>query len=270
MSDKRFTTRIFLKNILIMIGMGLVAVLFFFYIYLPSSTNHNETITVPELVGMSYEDIDEFVTQRNLRYEIVEDSGYSEKFEPLTILSQNPKAGSKVKEDRKIYLSLNAQVPPKIKMPNLINTNVENAEDILNSNGLKLGEISYEPNPANNAVLAQKIEGTEVEAGTFVFKGSSIDLVIGDGAGVQRFPAPNFLGKTLDEVKFQIQASKLKLDVINFIKVDSVAENTVYKQLPPAGIVIQSGSLIEIWVNGNDPSREEDAMAVSGEDVKMR
>ena len=44
-------------------------------------------------------------------------------------------------------------------MPNLINTNVENGEDILNSNGLKLGEITYEPNPANNAVLVQKIDG---------------------------------------------------------------------------------------------------------------
>ena len=240
-----------------MLGIGLVFVLFFFYVYLPSSTNHNETITVPELVGLTFDDLDEFVIKRDLRYEVVEDSGYSEQADPFTILSQNPKPGSKVKMNRKIYISLNAKVPPQVKMPNLINTNVENAEDILNSNGLKLGELTYEPNLANNAVLAQRMGGKKVEAGTPVYKGSSIDLVIGDGEGVQRFPTPNFVGKSLEDVKFQINASKLKLDVINFIKVDSIAPNVIYKQLPPAGSMIRSGNLIEIWVNSSEMDDEE-------------
>jgi len=269
MSDKSFTFSKFLKNVLIMAGIGIVFVLFFFYIYLPSSTNHNETITVPELIGLTYEDLDEFVIKRDLRYEIVEDSGYSESAAPLSILSQNPKPGSKVKMNRKIYIALNAKVPPKVKMPNLINTDVQNAEDILNTNGLKLGSLTYEPNLANNAVLAQTINGKPIDAGTSIFKGSSIDLVIGDGEGVQRFLTPDFIGKTLDDVKFQINASKLKLDVINFIKVDSVAENTIYKQLPPAGSMIRSGSLIEIWVNGKD-SNDEELNELSDGDVKMQ
>ncbi|MFT7269533.1 MAG: beta-lactam-binding protein with PASTA domain [Roseivirga sp.] len=272
MSDKPFTFSNFLKNILMMAGIGVVFLLFFFYIYLPASTNHSETITVPELVGMPFSDIEEFVTQRDLRYEIVADSGYSDSFDPMTILSQNPKPGSKVKMDRKIYITLNAQVPPEIKMPNLINTNVENAEDILKSNGLKMGEITYEPNPANNAVLAQMIKGQKIEPNTYVFKGSIVDVVIGDGEGVQRFPAPNFLGKSLDEVKFQINASNLKLDVINFIRVDSLAENSVYKQLPPAGIMIRSGDLIEIWVNGQEDIEPQDGTGQGDSDqgIKMK
>ena len=90
-----------------------------------------------------------------------------------------------------------------------------------------------------------------------MYKGSSIDLVIGDGEGVQRFPTPNFVGKSLEDVKFQINASKLKLDVINFIKVDSIAPNVIYKQLPPAGSMIRSGNLIEIWVNSSEMDDEE-------------
>ncbi|MGW8123823.1 PASTA domain-containing protein [Roseivirga echinicomitans] len=268
MSNKSFTFSRFLKNILIMAGIGIIFVLFFFFIYLPSSTNHNETITVPELIGLTFDDLDEFVIKRDLRYEVVEDSGYSETSDPLSILSQNPKPGSKVKMNRKIYITLNAMVPPKVKMPNLINTDVQNAEDILNTNGLKLGSLTYEPNLANNAVLAQTMNGKAIEAGTSIFKGSSIDLVIGDGEGVQRFLAPNFIGKTLDDVKFQINASNLKLDVINFIQVDSVDVNTIYKQLPPAGSMIRSGSLIEIWVNGNDANNEVPDEAPEG-DVKM-
>ena len=241
-----------------MAGALTLLILFFFYIYLPSTTNHGETITVPDMVGMSYASIEEYITDRNLRYEIVADSGYSEKYEPLTILTQNPKPGSKVKEDRKIYLALNAKVPPKVKMPNLINTDVQNAEDILASHGLRRGEIEYVPNRAVNAVLGQKLEGDDIAAGAFIAKGSTIDLVIGDGEGNQRFETPSFLGKTLDEVKFQIEASRLRLDVINYIQVDSLPRNQVYKQLPPVGRMIRSGDLIEIWINARKPRPTEE------------
>ena len=241
-----------------MTGIVVIMILFFFYIYLPSATNHGETITVPELTGISYEDLDEYVTQRNLRYEIMEDSGYSEKYDPLTILTQNPVAGSKVKENRKIYLSLNAQVPPKVKMPNLINTDIQNAKDILLAHGLKLGEVELVENIATNAVLAMRFEEEDIEAGTMIAKGSLIDLTIADGEGLQRFEAPDFLGKTLDEVKFQITASRLKLDVINYIKVDTIPPNRVYKQLPPVGAMIRSGDLIEIWINGDEPSEPDE------------
>ena len=93
MSKKPFNILSFLKNIGIMVGIGLVALLFFFYVYLPSTTNHNETITVPDLVGKSFDDIDEFLTNRNLQYVVTEDSGFSEDYDPEFILSQNPKGG---------------------------------------------------------------------------------------------------------------------------------------------------------------------------------
>lgn len=250
-----------------MVGIATLLIVFFFYIYLPSTTNHGETITVPELIGVSYDDLEEYVTQRNLRYEITTDSGYSERYDPLTILSQNPKAGSKVKENRKIYLSLNATVPPKVKMPNLINTDIQNARDILQAYGLKLGEVELVPNIATNAVLAQKFEGEDIAEGSEVAKGSFIDLTIADGEGSQRFATPDFIGKTEDEVKFQIAASRLKLDVINYIKVDTLPRNQVYKQRPPVGSMIRSGSLIEIWINGDEP---EDPDTTENEDLKMK
>ncbi len=257
MSNKPFTIIRFLKNIGIMVGISVVLVLFFFYIYLPTSTNHNEAITVPDLVGTSFDSIDEFLTNRNLRYEVVVDSGYSENFESEVILSQNPKGGAKVKEDRKIYLTLNANVPPQVRMPNLINTDLLNAEDILNSNGLKRGEISYVPDLRENAVIRQELEGEEIEAGTMLYKGSTVDLVIGNGIGIETFPIPDFIGKTLDEAKFQIEAAELKLDIVNYILNDTVPENTIYKQLPPLGTVVRKNRIIELWINGTEPPKEE-------------
>jgi len=249
MSKKPFTIISFVKNIGIMIGIGATLLLFFFYVYLPTTTNHNETITVPDLVGKSFEDIDEFLTNRNLKYVVSTDSGYSEKSDPEVILSQNPKGGSKVKEERKIYLTLNANVPPKVSMPNLINTDAVNAQDILESNGLKMGQITYVPDRRINAVIAQKLDGEDIATGTTVFKGSTIDLIIGNGEGIKTFPTPDFLGKSYDEVKFQVEASGLKLDEVNFILNDTVPPNRVYKQLPPVGAMLRTGDLIEVWIN---------------------
>ena len=257
MSKKPFSIISFLKNIGIMAGIGIIALLFFFYIYLPSTTNHNETITVPDLVGKSFEDIDEFLTNRNLLYVVSADSGFSEEYGPEVILSQNPKGGAKVKEDRKIYLTLNANVPPQVRMPNLINTDLLNAEDILKSNGLKLGEISYVPDRRVNAVISQKLNDEDINTGTLIYKGSTIDLVIGNGEGIKSFPTPDFLGKTAEEVKFQIQASGLKLDEINYILNDTVPPNRVYKQLPPIGAMVRTGDLVEVWINKRNNEQDE-------------
>ena len=258
MSNKPFTIIRFLKHIGIIAGISALLLLFFFYIYLPSATNHNEMITVPDLTGTSFATVDEFLTNRNLRYEVVPDSGYSENFAPEMILSQNPKRGAKVKEDRKIYLTLNANVPPQVRMPDLINTDLQNAEDILASNGLKRGEITYVSDLRVNAVIKQQLEGLEIEAGTLLYKGSTIDLIIGNGIGDDTFTVPVFRGKTLEEAKLQIDASGLKLDVINYEQIDSVAINTIYKQLPPVGTVVRKNQLIELWINGSKPLEEED------------
>lgn len=257
MSARPFTISKFLKNILIMLSIGVVAILFFFYVYLPATTNHNEAITVPDLVGKSFNDVDQFLTNRNLRYEVVTDSGYAEDQPPQSILSQNPKTGMKVKENRKIYLTLNATVPPQVRMPDLTNTDLLNAEDILETNGLKRGNLSYSPDRRVNAIIEQRMNGEKIEPGTLIFKGSVIDLVIGNGEGIKRFITPNFLLKSLEEVQFQVDASQLKLDDINYITNDTVPPNLVYKQLPPVGSMVRTGDLIEVWVNTKKPNDNE-------------
>ena len=258
MSKRPFNFLSFLKNIGLMTGIGGALLVFFFYVYLPVSTNHSETITVPDVEGMAFESIDEMLTNRDLRYQVTSDSGYAEDMQPLAILSQSPKPGAKVKENRMIYLTLNAKVPPQIRMPNLIGTDSQNAEDILESNGLKLGTISYVPDRRLNAVIEQRMNEEELAAGTLIFKGSMIDLIIGNGEGNTRFAMPNFVGKTLDEARFQINASSLKLTEIYYIENDTVVGPIVYKQLPPEGREIRTDDLVEIWINEKDPNKTDD------------
>jgi beta-lactam-binding protein with PASTA domain len=243
-----------LHLLLIIITITLL-ILGFFYIYLPKTTNHGETLTVPDLEGMPFANVDEVLTERNMRYEVQADSSYSADYPPFTILKQYPAAGSKVKENRKISLSLNAANPPLVKMPRLEDGSVKNAQMVLESFGLVLGEIEYKPDLAQNAVLEQMHQGREIEEGTLIHKGSVIDLIVGDGLGNRILPVPDVAGMSLEDAEFLIIGSGLKLGSVIHEFEEGHLPGTIIRQLPPAGESVRIGDVIDLWVvevNEND------------------
>jgi beta-lactam-binding protein with PASTA domain len=221
----------------------------FFYIYLPIITNHGESITVPDIVGLEYADLEEFLTDRNLKFEINADSDYTSEFPPLSVLKQYPEAGKKVKESRKIFVTLNAVNPPEVRMPNLVDGSLKNAEMLLESYGLIRGEIIYMPDPARNAVLKQLFEGNPIEPGTLVPKGSKIDLQVGDGIGRQVFEMPDLKGMELEEAKILILGSGLVVGDVYNIDSDEELGGVVVSQNPQAGRLVRVGRIVDIWVS---------------------
>ena len=254
------------KNLILMIGGVSLIIFFLFYIYFPIKTNHGDTITVPNLIGMELKDIDEFLSDRDLRYEILDDSSYSSEYPPYSILQQNPSENEKVKENRKIYLTLNSSIPPKIKMPKIINGSVKNAQLILKSYDLKLGEITYVPDMARNAVLKMFIEGDSVSENDLVLKGSIVDLEVGNGLGNQIFDRPDLINLDLEEARFTIIGSGLRLG--NIIYQDSgyynnkildeegneifekvwVNPGKVFRQSPIKSTKVKIGRRINLWI----------------------
>lgn len=246
----------------IVIALGVTILVVFFYVYLPSVTNHGETVTVPDLEGIHIDDIDEFLTKRNLRYEVVRDSGFTEDYEPLTILKQYPDAGSKVKESRKIFLTLNALNPPKVKMPDLVDGSVKNAQLVLESYGLERGNIKYVPDLAQNAVLEQIYDGDNIEPGTYLPKGSQIDLVVGDGLGNTVLEVPDVKGMDLEEAEFIVIGSGLKVGSVLIEGTELAGEEArelienagpgeryiVTRQNPVSERNVRMGEEIDIWL----------------------
>ncbi|MBV6645295.1 MAG: PASTA domain-containing protein [Cyclobacteriaceae bacterium] len=247
------------------VGIVLVTVIFFF-IYLPVKTNHGDTITVPNVIGVEYEELDDFLTRRNLRYEITEDSSYTPDYPPLAVLKQFPLPHSKVKENRKVYLTLNAEKPPLVRMPKLIEGSVKNAQLVLKTYDLKLGEIEYVPLLALNYILEQRYEGREILEGEMIPKGSVIDLVAGDGLGRQVLQSPNLTGLDLESAQFAIIGSGLTIGDITYEKEgvavieqensdgetvyreEPVPPGTVFRQRPRRGTEIRLKSKVHIWV----------------------
>ncbi|MEM6524613.1 MAG: PASTA domain-containing protein [Bacteroidota bacterium] len=241
------TLKGFIIHFLVVVSLAVVGTLIFFYVYLPFTTNHGETITVPDLYGMKLEEMDDFLTKRDLRYEI-NDSTYSDEHEPLAILKQYPKAGSKVKENRKVFLSVNRVKPPTVPMPKIVNRSLRNAEAVLNSNELRLGKLNYVPSQFLNLVLEMRLGDKILKEGDRVPKGSVIHLSIGSGTGTDQREVPDLIGLPLDEADTYLKGKDLQIGIIEVLS-DTTDQNVfVVDQKPAGGKAARIGDLIDLWI----------------------
>jgi beta-lactam-binding protein with PASTA domain len=226
----------------------------YFFAYLPNTTNHGQSITVPNIEGMQLNALEDFLVKRNLRYEI-NDSSYTEEYPPLTVLKQYPRAGSKVKEGRNIFISINRLNPPTVPVPNLIDGSVVNAEAVLRSNELKRGKIELVPGPFN-VVKEMKFQGQVIAPSERVPKGSVIDLVVMDG-GSKDFEAPDYTGLSLEDAKVIIFGSNLNLGNV-FVEGDTTGGGVVIRQKPEAKENIKVGDVVDLWIGKPDTSNSDD------------
>jgi len=178
--------------------------------YLKSYTHHGEEITVPDLIGMSKDELKDFLSPKSLKFVIL-DSTYSQDQKKGIVLAQHPEAMSKVKINRTIYISINAMNPPSVKMPMVIDKSLRQASSVLKNIGLEIGELIYVPDQCVNCVLGQQISGVEILNDTIIQKGTIVDLVIGGGLSDEKILVPLLINLTRDEASEKLKTSFLNL-----------------------------------------------------------
>ena len=170
----------FLKHLLGMIVIVSVLVwiaLFVLKIY----TRHDQYYIVPDYTGQK---IDEVISgkEASIFNFVVIDSVFDLNSVKETVIRQDPYPDSKVKKNRKIYLTIVSSIPEKTSMPDLKFLTLRQAINTLESCGLKTGRIYYIPTFDADAVQQQSYKGKIILAGTHLDKGSSIDLTVGIGS----------------------------------------------------------------------------------------
>jgi len=177
---KYLTSRVFFAQILA--AMTIVAIIsYLFFHWITYTTHHGQEITVPDLSKLSAEQAEEKLDALDLDYIILDTVDFRPEFPKLTIVEQEPKAGSKVKEGRKIYIKINASKYTMVSLPDLIEKTYRQAVPTLEAVGLLEGTITYKPYLGKDMVLEMRMNGKKLKAGDKVLKSSKIDLVLGDG-----------------------------------------------------------------------------------------
>ncbi len=223
------------------------------YKYLDSYTQHGETITVPDLKGMTPNKLEDFLASKHLKYVII-DSIFVAKKAKGAVLEQDPIPNEKVKENRTIYLTINSIKPPQVKFPALEDYSYPYVIAFLETYGLKIGELSYQPDLAKNRVLTARYRGRELKPGDKIPKGSEIALTLGDGLGNTKVEVPSLIGLPLDEALFVLKASSLnKGVVVSDSPINDTAAFRVYKQKPEPSTDarISQGESVDLFVTQN-------------------
>jgi beta-lactam-binding protein with PASTA domain len=262
---KFITDKPFWVNLLFALGAILVLILIFFS-SLGLLTHHGDTIKVPSVTGKNLTDATKLLEGEGFEV-AVRDSVYIDTTAALAVVRQSPDADAEVKAHRTVYLTINRAVAPLVVMPDLRGFSFKSAQLYLQSLSLRLGDTSYTPDIARNAVKEQLMDGKPIDPGTKIKMGSSIDFVLGSGLGEASLNVPDLVGMTVSEARLYLSNKNINIGtVLQQDPVSDTANAFIVKQSPlpfstigPGQIVankIRPGQLMDIWVSPTAPVKD--------------
>lgn len=252
-----FLSKSFYKNLSLSIATFVIVVLSILLL-LRFYTRHDDLIELSDFSGMNLNKVDSILNESSLRYVII-DSVFNTKLPSNSIIDQDPLAGSFVKENRRIYLTVVAKSKKQVLMPNLVDLSLRRAISKLKSLDLSVGKLSFIPDMAKNVVLKQFIDNQEIEYGAQIFVGTEVDLVLGDGLSDVMVNLPNLNGLTKEDAEILLQMNSINLGLVMYdSSVKDSATAVVYRQRPSAedNPMINLGRNVDIHLTSKNSADE--------------
>ena len=242
----------FYMHLLIAIVLGIV-LLWVVLMSLDLFTRHGDVYIVPDFKGKTVPQLlnDNYGDFFDLR---VIDSIYDKHSEKGTVIIQNPLPGAKVKQGRNVYLTIVAQAPENVLMPNLKNLSLRQALVTLEANDLPVGSLEYVDYFARNAIVDQLLNNEPIETGTKIAKGTPIDLMVGKGKTEAKVPLPLLIAMTPAQAKRALHFASLNLGREYFLDDKNKEHARVYKTEPAALTkdMLDLGQKVKLWYRSDE------------------
>ena len=249
-----FISKQFLLNFLAIIVVW-IAIIQIDKWWLKHTTDFGESIEVPSFYKIHMDDLDEFVKDKDLKYEII-DSVYLDDWPKGTVCWQYPRptdsSGMGIKSGRTIELSVVPLNPKMICMTNVVDMSKRMGETTLNSLGIRT-KVSYKPNPAGSGfIMEQLYNNSPIDSGVFIPKGSRVELVVAKGKTGDATPLPSVVGLTIKEAQQRFSSLALTIgppQCDNCISEDQIMDAVITRQSPVGGESVQvaSGTTVTVW-----------------------
>lgn len=133
---------------------------------------------VPEVTGLTEEEARQVLEQAGFACK-TGDFAYSDSVEEGRIISQSPEAGTAVKEQTDVILTLSKGAEPVI-VPDVVGMTEQEAKDALKGAGLKVK--ASEEEDYNDAVEAGRVTGQDIGSGEAVAPKTKVNISISKGA----------------------------------------------------------------------------------------
>lgn len=255
------------KNYLGMLALigGLLLMTFW---WLKCYTNHGESMQVPSYVGMDFREASRKAKGRNFNV-AVSDSVYVPGKAPGEIISQDPKAQSRVKEGRTVYFIVTKNNPDIIRLPVLAGSDdYDLYSRKLSRLGLKprivtrVADPVLEPNTIVEVLYRGDTITRKIRNGFSVEMGGTVDFVVSEAVTLT-VSIPDCVCQTLDAAKFLIQTSELSVGAVIPDGTTTADDQSayVYRQSPRHDLnsTMRKGEQIDLYITAEKPKQCADS-----------
>ena len=213
------------------------------------STKAEETITVPDLTGMTEDEAKAALEKAGLKYELSGKESSDTVKEGL-VVRQTPVAKKKVAEGTKVKVTLSSgKADQSVDVPNVVGQSESKAKSTLTGAGFKV-DVSYE---YSDSVASGNVISQTPSSGT-ANEGDTIKIVVSRGEDPNKtkmVSVPNFTkGASYDSVASALSALNLTAQRVESPNNDPAYDDgAVLSVEPVSGSQVAEGSTIKVYVN---------------------
>ncbi len=207
-----------------------------------------EQVTVPQLIGDTYEEI-MANTEITGNFTITKEDKESADFEVGYVFEQSIEAGTLVNKGSEIIVSVSSGAN-EVTFPDLTGELQEDAENTLNALEIEYKIVQQSSDTVKEGyVIKTTPEGT-------VKDGEVVYVYVSSGQNIIKNIVPNVTGKHIEQAKFLIENSGFVFDVIEGYSA-SVEKDYIIVQYIPAESELEEGSTVTVIVSlGPEPAPE--------------
>jgi serine/threonine-protein kinase len=214
-----------------------------------------ETQVVPDLTGKDVVSVLELLSGLDLNTKI---GGlqYSADIPANHVISQDPVAGNEVKKGRSVRIVL-SRGPATVQVPNLRGLSLDQAETLLEGNGLCRGRLSR---AHGSPVAAGMVAAQAPPAGRKVTRGACVDLLVSLGPRRRAVIMPDLHGMGLQEAVALLESDDLTTGRISYDYDRRKPPEGVIGQKPAAGHRVVLNTAVDLRISRRAPgTRPPDA-----------
>lgn len=261
MTIKRFLLNLFFMLLFMALIFGGVLLWLRFY------TNHGQKLELPSYEGVEIEKAKDDANSKSFEL-VVNDSIHIVGKPGGLVWTQNPPAGSLVKENRKIYVDVTKFTADRIDystLGNLYGQEFKRISSSLETRKIKTNIKGYKPdNGEPDHILevyykGKLIDGRNVQEsqkrGVKIDKGDVLDFILSKRGGFE-IPVPDVTCRTLSQARAFLKFSKLNLGQIERLGAITDIENAyVVDQYPnvASGKTVLTGSTFDLKIQQEKP-----------------
>ena len=205
-----------------------------------------EEIRVPDVVGMPSEEAQTLLADSGLVVEL-DDIEFSDQEIPRGhVLRQNPPAGTSIKRQRGITLTLSSGLA-HVYVPDTTGDIFTRAQIALQQQDVEIDYIArvYSREYPEDRVIAQQPDISEVEPGSTI----PARLLVSLGPPPTVYVMPELIGRPLDQVRPFLESHGFRLAPVRERSDPGVPRGTVINQQPSPGFQVTTGDVITLVVS---------------------